>query len=332
MLNNGVFTRNGEPYTGIGYAIDSSYEVEYDNGEVVRSTYFHENNRKWHEGIHDGDRTEETWWYTNGEVHLKRNWISDSLRDGNGYVGFYNGQSRIESNWKNGMRHGKLTKWYEDGQLHYQKEFEHDKPSGEWAYWLEDGEVLCKTEFSSGTPVTTYVKLENADSVVITYFDNGGLESFTSYEGGIENGLYLEFWESNQMLRERGMMKAGLQAGEWIRWSEYGCNMLCSIPESEWYKNMVTSRGSYILGKEDGIWSLYMYKEKPSQKWSETTYQDGKRHGRYRMWGNNGELLNEKSYQHGKLHGTETVWDSKGEVRWKKEYADGVLTDSTGVE
>ena len=298
---NGIYVRDGAPYTGIAYPLtpsmkrESSYETEYNDGMMIRYTTFYDDHKKMTEGLFYGDQRVETFWYSNGQVHGLKGWIHDSLRHGKGYVGLFSGQQIVESNWENGKRHGKYLRWYPNGELHFQKEFQHDIPSGEWTYWTKDREILCSTVFTDGKPRTTYANLNGSDSVSISYFNNGGLDSYTSYKDGIENGLFMEFWEISQIVRLQGLMKSGVKDGEWIRWSEYGCDILSPNYESAWHNNRISHIGSYDMGKEEGTWSLYMYSNSPKQKFSETTFKDGEVHGISRMWDEEGNLLSEKT-------------------------------------
>ena len=58
--------------------------------------------------------------------------------------------------------------------------------------------------------------------------------------------------------------------------------------------------GSFINGKEDGLWIGWWEK---GQKWSEDNYQDGDLHGLSTKWHENGQKMNEGSFKDGKEEG-----------------------------
>ena len=56
----------------------------------------------------------------------------------------------------------------------------------------------------------------------------------------------------------------------------------------------------------------------------EAHYQNGKKHGLYRMWFENGDLSYQADYKHGKRHGTVKSWWQNGLQRSESNYDMGV--------
>jgi len=57
-------------------------------------------------------------------------------------------------------------------------------------------------------------------------------------------------------------------------------------------------------------------------------YKDGKRHGTWKYWFENGQMQRIEHYKDGRLHGVKKEWHSDGSIKFKMKYRDGNKVDS----
>ena len=80
--------------------------------------------------------------------------------------------------------------------------------------------------------------------------------------------------------------------------------------EAYHYTGQKASEGTYLNGKEDGLWT-YWY-ENGQKRW-EGTVKNGKRNGLWTYWHENGQKEKEYTYKDGELDGKATFWYENGQ-------------------
>ncbi len=63
---------------------------------------------------------------------------------------YENGQKKLEQNYKDGKKHGKMTTWYENGQIEYVGNYKDGKEDGKWTYWDENGSLKFEGHYKDG--------------------------------------------------------------------------------------------------------------------------------------------------------------------------------------
>ncbi len=79
----------------------------------------------------------------------------------------------------------------------------------------------------------------------------------------------------------------------------------------------------YEINAEKPFTGKLLKKYENGQKWSETNYKDGKKHGLQTYWHENGQKEFEGNYIDGKEHGLQTLWRENGQKEYRKNFKNG---------
>jgi len=63
---------------------------------------------------------------------------------------FVSGNKSSEMSYKNGLRDGPATTWYENGHLRLKSEYREGVRVGRWTSWDENGHVMFQKEYVNG--------------------------------------------------------------------------------------------------------------------------------------------------------------------------------------
>ena len=97
----------------------------------------------------------------------------------------------------------------------------------------------------------------------------------------------------------------------------------CPFIDTCKYKNIFLigdTNNQELDGKEHGTW-IWWYEN--GQKEYETNYKNGKKHGKMIGWHGNGQKAWEDEYKDGKEHGKWTWWNDNGQKNYEGEYKNG---------
>ena len=94
------------------------------------------------------------WWYQNGEIEIKRNFMNDKL-DGLSVKWYENGQKNWEGTYKDGRLDGLSTSWYENGQKKTEGTFKDGRLDGLWTGWYDNGQKKYERTFKDGEKVSS---------------------------------------------------------------------------------------------------------------------------------------------------------------------------------
>ena len=191
-----------------------------------------------------------------------------------------NGQLEEKAQLRDGLRHGKSSRFFSNGQLQGVAEFEANKIVG----------------------------------VAEIYHENGQLARRANYADGQYDGLFESYYADGQS-KETGTYAQGKKEGEWVRFSSDG-----SIEEwSNWENGTWHGVSLYVdtaldmevaitrheRGVEQGEWLTYWIHEYPSyQLKRRTEYVSGQRNGHELQWKyDSGDLRRITAYKDDLEHG-----------------------------
>ena len=66
---------------------------------------------------------------------------------------YYNGKIRLESHYKDGVKHGKETTWYQNGTPRKESNYKEGERHGEWISWDKDQKVLFHRNYDEGRSI-----------------------------------------------------------------------------------------------------------------------------------------------------------------------------------
>tara|TARA_Y100000592_G_scaffold52548_1_gene82965 strand:- start:6494 stop:8140 length:1647 start_codon:yes stop_codon:yes gene_type:complete len=149
----------------------------------------------------DGKRADgvSTGWFSNGNLKNKINWKNNKLHGE--FIDFFdmdwdNGNDCVKekSFYIDGKREGKFTSYYITGQKEIESEWKDGLIHGALKRWYRNGDLMYETEFVNGKGVD------------IDYYENQKMKSLTTYDNGMENGLSEEYY-NNGKLKHKAIMK-----------------------------------------------------------------------------------------------------------------------------
>ena len=132
--------------------------------------------------------------YQNGQKGEESNW-KDGLKDGPVTKWFENGQKEEEGNLKDGKSVGLLTKWWKNGQKGSEDNYKDGRQDGLSTWWYKNGQKRQESNWKDGKLMSTVVLKPNGEKCPVTNVKDGngvlvgynedGTESFRSnYKDG----------------------------------------------------------------------------------------------------------------------------------------------------
>jgi len=197
---------------------------------------------------------------------------------------------------KDGRRVGKWAFYHDNGQIKWRGNYKNGYREGEWTLYDFSGELREKGKFEqgkkegvwknySGEKVIHEDEYKNGDQETrIEYFENGNIRSKASYKSGKLNGPYIEYFENSRDITAKGNYKDGKRDGYWEFFDTPGKKRL---GEKETYKD----------GRLHGPWVGYYDN---GQLYSEGIYKDGEKDGPWVSYKKNGKLMDKGIYKDGK--------------------------------
>lgn len=73
------------------------------------------------------------------EIHYK-----NGIKDGINTFWYQNGEKMYECNYQNGQLNGTFTQWFDNGKVDYIAKYENGRPSGTWKYYGKDGSLISE--------------------------------------------------------------------------------------------------------------------------------------------------------------------------------------------
>ena len=169
-------------------------EIE-NNSKVGTWTQYHKNGKKWGEGAYkNGQQNGEwTWWHFNGSIDVKETYV-DGQRSGAWYSYHDNGALKMEGTYENGRRNGEWKSYAKDGTLVGKGNFVNDKKEGDWS----ERELLNVSQQLYGPVMIGQYVQDKREGEWKSLDTNGKIAVIMTFNGGILNGSYREFYSNGQ--------------------------------------------------------------------------------------------------------------------------------------
>jgi antitoxin component YwqK of YwqJK toxin-antitoxin module len=135
----------------------------------------------------------------------------------------------------------------------------------------------------------------------------------------INQGSYTEY-NPRGVVTRKGEYRNGKQQGLWTRYFDSGEGDLFSDEQDQFYTGPFTSEATFVDGQLHGIWVI---KSRTQRKVIEFSFQNGVRSGQSTWWYPSGEKRREVSYKDGKPVGELHEFDDHGNLARKANFVDG---------
>jgi antitoxin component YwqK of YwqJK toxin-antitoxin module len=191
-----------------------------------------------------------TSYYESGQVKSKLTYRS-GIPSGHGVEYFENGNLREETDYSNGGKDRKITR-YQDmaGQVKQAEEqYKSNRPAGTWREFYPDGKTPRKVE--------TYGPQGKLVGERLTYFENGAVQSRQPYLNGFMAGVGQEYFPSGKVRKETTYVRSMIQ-GPFKEYREDGS---------------LAVNGLYRNSKQSGVWTYYKEDGKTVDR--TVTYRNG---------------------------------------------------------
>lgn len=144
---------------------------------------------------------------------------SRRLRKRNGVFVRFNGEERIviSANYKNGLLHGMLLRFYDNGLLADSGTLRYGSNIGTWKQWYPDGQIKEIQVFSKYSNYRFGVR----DKEYMSWYPNGQVKDSGYYKSGNRTGIWLEYLEGGD-IRSVGEYKRDWKRGLWKYYDSKG--------------------------------------------------------------------------------------------------------------
>lgn len=202
-----------------------------------------------------------------------------------------------------GRKQGKWIKLYEGEKIVlYKGQFKDDIPTGKFTFYYKDGSVkainqyqnrgkdsYAATYFPNGKVMSYGKYINKKKDSTWTYYDNqGNLSSTEEYSDGALNGKVTVYYPfkpgvdpGKPRILEQTIYKDGLKHGPWARYTKTGKKL---------------AEGAYLLGDFEGKQTFYYTSGQKKHVWN---YKNGAKHGFFRSFNTDGEVVSKVYYWKG---------------------------------
>ena len=242
-------------------------------------------------------------------------WDMDSLISEYADLHYPNGQLKEKISYKEGLKDGKFTGYYQNGSKKYVKRYEDDIPAGKWQYYTMAGKTNAEEIYVDGKRDDEWYRLEqngdvyyqfwDMDSLISEYADlhypNGQLIEKISYKEGLKDGKFTGYYESGETKHKKKYTE-DKPDGKWQFFTAGGDKNEEQIyaegkKVEEWYRIDEKGDTYYQFWDQDSLISEY----------ADLHYS-------------NGQLIEKISYKDGLKDGKFTGYYPSGKVEYIKRY------------
>ena len=160
-------------------------------------------------------------------IHKVESKYKNGVKDGKSTGYYENGNKAFECYYKNGVIVGVETKWYETGVK--RNELNHN--SGVHTSWNSDGIKSLESHY----------KNEKLDGTMTRWYDNGHIANIGNYKQGDKDGEWINYYKNGTVSRR-------------CIFNSKGNNRTCSTYDKEGVK---ISEGQYLNNSEEGVWTYW---------------------------------------------------------------------------
>jgi len=303
----------------IGYYKDgeTKHVKRFEDGKKQGKWQFFTENGDVHTfELYENDKRNSEWFKKGeGKDIYYQFWDMDSLVSEYADLHYPNGQLIEKISYKEGLKNGKFTGYFQNGAKKYVKRYENDEPEGKWQYYTMAGKTNAEEIYEGGKRNEEWFRIEengdtyyqywDLDSLISEYADlhypNGQLIEKISYKKGLKDGKFTGYYENGEVKYKK-------------RYSE-------DLPDGKW--DYYTAAGKkneeqiYVEGKRNEEWyrkdengdTYYQYWDLDSLV---SEYAD--------LHYSNGQLIEKISYKEGLKDGKFTGYYPSGKVEYVKRY------------
>ena len=120
--------------------IEEVVELKYENNSPKLVKYFKTTDKE--------KILVKTIAYYPNKKKLMEGGFKDNLRDGKWTSWFENGNKWSEAVYNKGIRNGINITWYENGKKRYEGIYQDDIKIGKWTFWYDNGQLQNEFDFS----------------------------------------------------------------------------------------------------------------------------------------------------------------------------------------
>jgi antitoxin component YwqK of YwqJK toxin-antitoxin module len=302
----------------------------YKDGETKHVKRFEDGKKqgKWQFFTEDGDvHTFELYendkrnseWFKKGEGKdiYYQFWDMDSLVSEYADLHYPNGQLIEKISYKEGLKNGKFTGYFQNGAKKYVKRYEDDEPEGKWQYYTMAGKTNAEEIYVGGKRNEEWFRIEengdtyyqywDLDSLISEYADlhypNGQLIEKISYKKGLKDGKFTGFYENGEV-KYKKRYSEDLPDGKWDYYTAAG-----KKNEEQIYVEGKRNEEWYRLDEKGDTYYQYWDKDSLVSEYADLHYS-------------NGQLIEKISYKKGLKDGKFTGYYPSGKVEYVKRYED----------
>ncbi|MBO4741943.1 MAG: hypothetical protein J5605_09960 [Bacteroidales bacterium] len=223
-----------------------------------------------------------------------------------------------------GKRQGEWTEYYTGGEVRAKGNYKNSKPIKKWKYFFENGKVEIMGEYDTkGRKIGEWLRFyENGDTAIVQHFN-----------AGFEDGRYVEY-DRNGKCIVSGWYEEGEETGEWtidigtcLQTGNYE-NGLRSGKWTSYYKEEVQTPTDSTLNADEE----YVEKRVTKRLLEECNYTNGQPDGKYIACWRSGNKQCEGVYNYGKRHGRWRIFNEDGQPIVIITYKDGVETHYDNIK
>ena len=266
--------------------------------------------------LYENDKRNSEWYKTGeGKDIYYQFWDMDSLISEYADLHYPNGQLIEKISYKEGLKNGKFTGYFQNGAKKYVKRYENDEPEGKWQYYTMAGKTNAEEIYEEGKRNEewyrideigdTYYQYWDMDSLISEYADlhypNGQLIEKISYKKGLKDGKFTGYYESGEVKYKKRYTEDDPD-GKWEYYTAAGEKNAEEIyvdgkRNEEWYKK----------GENRDIYYQYWDMDSLISEYADLHYS-------------NGQLIEKISYKKGLKDGKFTGYYPSGKVEYVKRY------------
>ena len=266
--------------------------------------------------LYENDKRNGEWYKKGEETDIYYQfWDMDSLISEYADLHYPNGQLIEKISYKEGLKNGKFTGYFQNGAKKYVKRFENDKPEGKWQYYTMAGKTNAEEIYVEGKRNEEWYRLDESgdtyyqywdmDSLISEYADlhypNGQLIEKISYKEGLKDGKFTGYYENGEV-KYKKRYTADQPDGKWEYYTEAGKKNAVQIyvegkRNEEWYR----------IDKKGDTYYQYWDQDSLVSEYADLHYS-------------NGQLIEKISYKEGLKDGKFTGYYPSGKVEYVKRY------------
>ena len=266
--------------------------------------------------LYENDKRNGEWYKKGEETDIYYQfWDMDSLISEYADLHYPNGQLIEKISYKEGLKNGKFTGYFQNGAKKYVKRFENDKPEGKWRYYTMAGKTNAEEIYVEGKRNEEWFRLDESgdtyyqywdmDSLISEYADlhypNGQLIEKISYKEGLKDGKFTGYYE-NGKVKYKKRYTADQPDGKWEYYTEAGKKNAVQI-----YVEGKRNKEWYRIDKKGDTYYQYWDQDSLVSEYADLHYS-------------NGQLIEKISYKEGLKDGKFTGYYPSGKVEYVKRY------------